>query len=180
MDVGERLKTIRKLKGLSQRELAKRAGVTNSTISMIEKNGVSPSVSSLKKVLSGFPVAIGDFFAADFESLAPAQVVFRANEQPDVGENDICAKLVGAPLSQRTMSIRRENYPPGADSGLAQLKRGAECGGLVISGEIELTVGIDVYQLAAGDGFYLNSAHPYRLKNIGSEPCEIINAGSSL
>ncbi|MCO3708189.1 helix-turn-helix transcriptional regulator, partial [Pseudomonas aeruginosa] len=33
MDVGARLQTIRKLKGLSQRELAKRAGVTNSTIS---------------------------------------------------------------------------------------------------------------------------------------------------
>ena len=53
LDVGARLKTIRKLKGLSQRELAKRAGVTNSTISMIEKNSVSPSVSSLKKVLAG-------------------------------------------------------------------------------------------------------------------------------
>ena len=52
MDVGVRLQTIRKLKGLSQRELAKRAGVTNSTISMIEKNSVSPSISSLKKVLS--------------------------------------------------------------------------------------------------------------------------------
>jgi len=37
LDVGERLQSIRKLKGLSQRELAKRAGVTNSTISMIEK-----------------------------------------------------------------------------------------------------------------------------------------------
>ncbi|NAT15302.1 XRE family transcriptional regulator, partial [Pseudomonas syringae pv. actinidifoliorum] len=43
LDVGERLQSIRKLKGLSQRELAKRAGVTNSTISMIEKNSVSPS-----------------------------------------------------------------------------------------------------------------------------------------
>ena len=55
LDVGERLQSIRKLKGLSQRELAKRAGVTNSTISMIEKNSVSPSISSLRKVLSGIP-----------------------------------------------------------------------------------------------------------------------------
>ncbi|MBP8195099.1 MAG: helix-turn-helix transcriptional regulator, partial [Azonexus sp.] len=44
LDVGVRLQSIRKLKGLSQRELAKRAGVTNSTISMIEKNSVSPSI----------------------------------------------------------------------------------------------------------------------------------------
>ena len=44
MDVGERLQSIRRLKGLSQRELAKRAGVTNSTISMIEKNSVAANV----------------------------------------------------------------------------------------------------------------------------------------
>ena len=66
MDVGERLQSIRKLKGLSQRELAKRAGVTNSTISMIEKNSVSPSISSLKKVLAGIPMAR----AADADEIA--------------------------------------------------------------------------------------------------------------
>lgn len=67
MDVGARLQTIRKLKGLSQRELAKRAGVTNSTISMIEKNSVSPSISSLKKVLGGIPMSLVEFFSLDLE-----------------------------------------------------------------------------------------------------------------
>ena len=39
------------LRGLSQRELAKRAGVTNSTISLIESNGTNPSVGALKRIL---------------------------------------------------------------------------------------------------------------------------------
>ena len=51
LDIGVRLQAVRKSKGLSQRELAKRVGVTNSTISLIEQNKVSPSISSLKKVL---------------------------------------------------------------------------------------------------------------------------------
>ena len=51
MDVGARLRMVRDRFGLSQRELAKRAGVTNGTISLIEQNRVSPSVSSLKKCL---------------------------------------------------------------------------------------------------------------------------------
>ena len=42
MDIGARLQLVRKSKGLSQRELAKRVGVTNSTISLIEQNKVSP------------------------------------------------------------------------------------------------------------------------------------------
>ncbi|WP_287880143.1 helix-turn-helix domain-containing protein, partial [Aquitalea sp.] len=58
MDVGARLRVVRERAGLSQRELAKRAGVTNGTISLIEQNRVSPSISSLKKVLEGMPMTL--------------------------------------------------------------------------------------------------------------------------
>ena len=49
LDVGTHLKAVRQMYGLSQRELAKRAGVTNGLISLIEQNRVSPSVSSDRK-----------------------------------------------------------------------------------------------------------------------------------
>ncbi len=57
IDVGAHLRAVRTIYGLSQRELAKRAGVTNGLISLIEQNRVSPSVSSLKKVLDGIPMS---------------------------------------------------------------------------------------------------------------------------
>ena len=47
--LGERLRLVRELNGLSQRELARRAGVTNSNISLIEQGQISPSVGSLAK-----------------------------------------------------------------------------------------------------------------------------------
>ena len=65
MDIGSRLQSVRHKKNLSQRELAKRVGVTNSTISLIEQNKVSPSISSLKKVLDGIPISLADFFTLD-------------------------------------------------------------------------------------------------------------------
>ena len=65
IDVGTHLKAVRQMYGLSQRELAKRAGVTNGLISLIEQNRVSPSVSSLKKVLDGIPMLLADFFTMD-------------------------------------------------------------------------------------------------------------------
>lgn len=55
MDTGARLKLVRESYKLSQRELARRSGVTNATISLIEQNRVSPSISSLKKLLEGIP-----------------------------------------------------------------------------------------------------------------------------
>ena len=64
-DVGSRLRAIRQRHGLSQRELARRAGVTNGLVSLIEKNRVSPSVNSLQKLLDGIPMSLAEFFAAD-------------------------------------------------------------------------------------------------------------------
>lgn len=176
MDVGERLKTIRKMKGLSQRELAKRVGVTNSTISMIEKNGVSPSVSSLKKVLSGIPITLGDFFTLDLETLQGDNVVFSAAEMPNVGCNSVNLFLVGAPVANRTMDIYKERYAPGADTGPEMLSHEGEEGGVVVVGEIELTVDFKVYTLKAGDGFYFNSSRPHRFRNVSGEVCEIVSA----
>ncbi|MGB0467336.1 MAG: cupin domain-containing protein [Pontibacterium sp.] len=176
MDVGERLKKIRKLKGISQRELAKRAGVTNSTISMIEKNSVSPSVGSLKKILACLPISIGDFFTVDLNEIEPVKVVFRADEQPDIGTGNVRLLLVGAPIKGRTTDILREFYPPGADTGEEMLQHDGEEGGVVLKGEIELTVGFDVYHLKAGDGFYFNSSHPHRFRNITDEDSEIISS----
>ena len=48
-DLGQRLRALRLARGLSQRELAKRAGVSNAIISLIEQNRSSPSVGSLKR-----------------------------------------------------------------------------------------------------------------------------------
>jgi len=55
VDIGGRLRFIRSRQKLSQRELAKRSGVTNSTISLIESNQMNPSVGALKRILDGIP-----------------------------------------------------------------------------------------------------------------------------
>jgi len=168
------------MKGLSQRELAKRVGVTNSTISMIEKNSVSPSVSSLKKVLSGIPISIGDFFTLDFECMEPESVVFQADELPDIGANNVSLKLIGASIKGRSMDLLHERYEPGADTGPEMLQHPGEEGGIVISGEIELTVGFQIYTLKSGDGYYFNSNRPHRFRNVSDDICEIFSANPSI
>ncbi len=77
VDVGTRLREVRLMAGLSQRQLAKRAGVTNGTISLIEQNRTNPSVGSLKKVLDGIPMSMAEFFADDLQPRA--QVFYGAD-----------------------------------------------------------------------------------------------------
>src|SRR6185312_12967760 len=78
IDVGARLRTVRTTFGMSQRELARRAGVTNGLISLIEQNRVSPSISSLTKVLDGVPMTLAEFFALDLTAVP--QAFFGADE----------------------------------------------------------------------------------------------------
>jgi len=75
MDTGSRLKLV-----CENYKLSQRSGVTNITISLIEQNRVSPSVSSLKKLLEGIPMSLADFFTFD-QPPREHQYVFRANEQ---------------------------------------------------------------------------------------------------
>lgn len=176
MDIGASLKAVRKLKGLSQRELAKRAGVTNSTISMIEKNSVSPSVSSLKKVLAGIPMSLVEFFSIDDGAIGEQKVVYRANELLDIGTGDLVYKLIGRDYPNRGMSIMSETYPPGTDTGKEMLQHQGEEGAVIVAGKIELTVGEDVFILEQGDSYYFNSELPHRFRNPFDQPCHLVSA----
>lgn len=176
LDVGERLKSIRVQKNLSQRELAKRAGVTNSTISMIEKNSVSPSVSSLKKVLQGIPMSLVEFFSDEAENDAVQPVVYSPDEFMDLSVNDVRLKLVGKAYGRRALAFMIETYEPGSDTGADLYVHEGEEAGLVVSGAFELTVSGEVYHLKKGDAYYFDSTRPHRFRNPYDEPCEIVSA----
>ncbi|XKE47184.1 cupin domain-containing protein [Halomonas organivorans] len=175
-DVGARLRQLRLERGLSQRELAKRAKVTNSSISLIEQNSVSPSVSSLKKILDALPVSISAFFAGD-EPNHPSPF-YRASELTEIGDGQLSWRLVAARRPDRRMSILHERYPPGSDSGEDMLEHDGEEGGVVISGRIEITVNGEVEELSAGDAYYFDSRLPHRFRNTGDEECVIVSANT--
>ncbi len=174
--VGPRLRVVRRLYGLSQRELARRAGLTHATISLIESERVSPSVASLKKVLDGIPLSLAEFFT--FDANESRRIFYAADELPDVGSGDIVFRLVGADRHQRALTLLDEHYAPGADTGETMLSHAGEEGGVVIRGEIELTVAGQSRRLGPGDGYYFESRLPHRFRNPGQAPCEIISANA--
>jgi transcriptional regulator with XRE-family HTH domain len=176
-DIGNRLRMVRQIYGLTQRELARRAGVTNGAISLIEQNRVSPSISSLKKILDGIPLKLADFFTLNF---SPSEnVFFSAGELTEIafGEN-ISLRMVGRSIKDRALQMLFETYQPGADTGEAMLRhQGEECG-IVVSGRITVTVGAQEKELAAGDAYYFRSDIPHRFRNLNDAPCTLISTNS--
>ncbi len=176
MEVGKKLKSARLAFGLSQRELAKRAGVTNGMISLIEQGRVSPSVGSLQKILNTFPMTLAEFFTRDLQG--PEEVVFRAADLPNVATGPIEYRLVAATRRERKMSILSETYEPGTDTGEDLLTHAGEEGGVIVEGELELTVAGKTWLLEVGDGYYFDSRLPHRFRNVGKVPARLVSANT--
>ncbi len=185
LDVGQRLKAIRTARGLSQRQLAAKAGVTSGMISMVEQNRISPSISSIKKILQALPMSLSEFFSAEMDSAD--KVFYRRAELREItpaGPNGASAAKGGASISFRQvgnsglhkLQILHETYAPGADTGEELYAHEAEEGGVVISGEIEVTVGDRTEILKPGDAYLFDSRIPHRFRNPGKEPCVIVSA----
>ena len=170
------MKAVRTAFGLSQRELAKRAGVTNGMISLIEQDRVSPAVGSLQKILAAFPMTMAEFFTRDLRG--KESVVFRATEMPDVGTGRIEYRLVAASRNDRKMSILSETYEPESDTGEDLLTHPGEEGGVVVEGELELTVAGESWLLGPGDAYYFDSRLPHRFRNLGNSPARVVSANT--
>src|SRR4029453_13068896 len=133
-DVAARLKSVRQMHGLSQRELAKRARVTNGMISLIEQGRARPSVASLKKVLDGLPMSLAEFFTMD--PAGTAQVFYGKGELVELGEGAVSLRLVSGPRPRGRMAILDETYEPGAGTGSDMLRHVGEESGVVVAGKV--------------------------------------------
>jgi transcriptional regulator with XRE-family HTH domain len=176
IDIGERLKTIRKMHNLSQRELSRRAGVTNSTISLIEQNRVSPSIDSLKKVLAALPMSLIDFFTMDMKPKQDS--FFGRDDLVELSDGGSSLLLVGATRKNRKLRVLHETYAPGSGSGENMISHEGEESGVVIRGTIQITLGTEVRDLKEGEAYYIDSLMPHSFRNVSDEECQIVSAAT--
>ena len=173
-DVGARLKASRTLQDLSQRELAMRAGVTNGMISMIEQNKHSPSVATLNRLIDALGLSFAEFFSLDMP--AETRVFYSKEELVPLTEGKVKFRVVAGERRDKAVQILHETYEPGGDTGAEMLTHKGEEGGIVLEGQIELTVGGQTRILGPGDAYYFESNIPHRFRNAGKKSGVIISA----
>jgi transcriptional regulator with XRE-family HTH domain len=143
-DTGVRLKLLRELAGISQRELAKRAGMTNSSISTIEQGQVSPSVQSLARILSAIPISFSDFFAFN----------------PDLTASGLAG--ISPPQLDTRITVLPAHYTGSFSSAVVDLS------GIVLEGVLTLIRPNGAQTLVMGETFYLPGGQLFRFSNSGT------------
>lgn len=163
--VGARLKAVREQAGLSQRELARRANVTNSTVSLIEQESHAPSLASLHRILNAIPISMADFFA--LPTSRQNVLFYDADDLAVVTRGKVDMRVMGGERRDKKLQMFIEHYSPGTDTGKAAIVHEGETAALILEGTVELETSEGVKRIEAGGGFHILGAEQYRLKNVG-------------
>lgn len=176
LEIGARLRYVRELFGLSQRELARRSGLTHGTVGGIERDVISPSVGSLRKILSSLPMTLSEFFSFNTES--NTQIFFRNDELLEVGAKGLSLLQVGNNLVGQPLQIFLERYAPNAETAPTPYSHTGDEGGVIIKGKLEVTVGGVTRILEAGDAYLFPSRLPHRFRNVGDGEVIAVSANT--
>ena len=88
IDIGARIRHLRQINGLSQADLAERAGLTKGAISQIERNMTSPAVANLLEILSALSETPSSFFAEDDEEKDDEKKEDQKEDQKEEDEDE--------------------------------------------------------------------------------------------
>lgn len=164
-DLGARIRSIRKAKKMTIKEVAAKAGVTIGLISQIERNLANPSVKSLRKIADVLGVPIAALFSQRFQQPGP---VVRRNERRTLGSpvEGVTYSLL-TPDYNRAIELVYGVYEPGAHtSEFLFAHAGEECC-YILEGRMKLTLEDKTYILEEGDTISLPAMVPHKIENAG-------------
>jgi transcriptional regulator with XRE-family HTH domain len=171
-ELGPRLRRLRTSRVLTLRELAARAGVTESFLSQVERGVATPSIASVQRIARGLGLSIADLFA-EVES---AGKVVRATERrriqyPGLGAVD---EFLTRGKGGRLQVIMSTVEPGGGTGEEPYTHESDEEVLVVLEGELDLWVGDEHFHLEQGDAVTHSSRVPHRNTNNGSGPARIL------
>lgn len=194
-EIGQRLAAHRARRGVRVSELARLVGVSPSLISQIERGQSRPSVNTLFALAEALQVPVDAFFRGEPESEvdAPEQedaerpsavpverehhagrYAVRRDERATI---DIEGGVRWERLTPRTLDnvdFLELIYAPHAQSNESLYRHPGSEMVLMLSGRIDIIVGFERYELAAGDSIQFPSSMPHRYINPTDEEARAV------
>ena len=151
MDIGNKLKELRVLKGLTQEELADRSELSKGFISQLERNLTSPSITTLMDILQCLGTSIGEFF----NEAPDEQIVFGKQDyfvkEDNEYKNEI--KWIIPNAQKNTIEPIYLTLQAGGSTCPDTPHEGEEFG-YVLQGAVSIHLGNKTYKAKKGESFY--------------------------
>jgi transcriptional regulator with XRE-family HTH domain len=172
IDVGERLRALRRFRRCTLKTVAERSGLSESFLSQVERGRSSASIASLRRIADALGVAIADLFEPDG---APGPRVLRRDERPSLAFGVLGRKLLLTPRPLQHLEVFVGELGAGGSTGEQPYAHGdSEELFVVLSGNVELDVGGELFRLEHGDSIEYRSSTPHRASNVGQDVAEVM------
>lgn len=160
MDIGEKIRHLRKQKGLTLEELASRSELTKGFLSQLERNLTSPSIDSLDDILEALGTNLAEFFKED----ADEQYTFREQDFfVDEREDHTVSWIV--PNTQKNEMEPILLTLPAMGQSFEVAPHSGEEFGYIVDGTVVLECDGKRSVLHRGETFYLHGQTFHRIKN---------------
>ncbi len=166
---GEIIRTVRERRGITLKQVAGRIGVSESLVSQIERNKVSPSVDTLISLADVLEIDL-EYLFKDYKRRKGATIV-RPEERVSRTSGGVSYEkltIINDPREEFAVEALMLIIDPGAERGDKEYgHRGKELG-VILEGEGRLEYGDKEYTLAKGDCVSFDSDIPHTLKSCGT------------
>lgn len=172
ISVGQRLRGIRVSRGLSMKSLAQRSGLNINTLSLIENERTSPSVSTLQQLAHSLQVPITEFFESNHGS---KKIVYqKQGKRPHVTFQHSTMEDLAPGMPRLGAEPILVTFEPGADSGKKLIVHTGREFVYCLDGRIAYTVDNEKYILEPGDSLIFDAYLPHHCINIDSTPSRVL------
>jgi len=180
MDVGSRIRGIRKELGLSLEQLSAKCGVALATLSRIENDKGSSTFRTHQRIAEALNVPIADLYKGLEQQSHEAILVAPESEDPESFTYDekSSAVLLTKQVSGKQMLPQMIILQPFGKTSLEQYPSLSERWLLVSEGTVEAAVGGKNYRLAPGNTLYFKASLPHQIMNTGTSTAKIISVTS--
>ncbi len=162
MTLGERLRNLRTERHLSQRDLAGMAGISINSVSLIERNEISPSVSTIQSLAGALNVKVSYFFDDEYDSDV---LLVKSHERPVIVGNGLRIEGVGKHLSGQEVEPFRVELEPHASSGEQPVVHSGQEFVCCQEGRLEYWIDGKAYLLEKGDFLIFEATLPHIWRN---------------
>jgi transcriptional regulator with XRE-family HTH domain len=169
--VGQRLRELRKKRGLSLRALARLCGLSINAISRIERGKSSPTVSSLHQLATALKVPITSFFNDGIEQTT---ILVRKDRGLRSQIRGVMIESLGSGLPNQQIEPFYLTLEPGAESGTEPIEHPGEEFIHCIEGQVEYKVGDTWHHLNAGDNLLFQATQKHQCRNTSDSSAIIL------
>lgn len=170
MQIGEKIKDLRLFCELTQEELADRCELTKGYISQLENDLTSPSIATLKDILSALGTNFKDFFTdIDVEE----KLCFNKNDFIEKQTEHYVLNWLVPNAQKNTMEPVHVKLKAGCSTDEDFPHEGEEFG-FVLKGEIMLIIGKKRIKVKKGESFYFVAQKVHQILNKSNSDAEFI------